>query len=147
MNPSGAAPGCSGIGRTESVPVIPLNATTTAADVNEVTQLPDVLVTTPPLGGKRGPPRRRPDRIQGDRGYDSEPVRVLLRWLGITPVPARRNTEHGSRLGERRWFVERTIAWRHSFGRLRRRLDRRAEIQEAFLRFACALICLGFLAT
>lgn len=124
---------------------IPLNATTTAANVNEVTQLLDVLVTMPPVGGKPGPPRRRPDRIQGDRGYDSEPLRVLLRWLGITPVLARRNTEHGSGLGEQRWFVERTISWLHSFGRLRRRLDRRVEIQEAFLRFACALVCLGFL--
>jgi transposase len=124
---------------------IPLNATTTAANVNEVTQLLDVLVTMPPVGGKPGPDRRLPERLQGDRGYDSGPLRVLLRWLGVTPVLAQRNTEHGSGLGVYRWPVERTIAWLHSFGRLRRRLDRRADIQEAFLRFACSLVCLGFL--
>src|SRR4051812_27989444 len=126
---------------------IPLNATTTAANVNEVTQLLDVLLNMPPVGGKPGPKRELPERIQGDRGYDSEPLRVLLRWLGVTPVLAKRRTEHGSGLGVHRWYVERTISWLHSFGRLRRRLDRRTEIQEAFLRFACALICLGFVAT
>jgi transposase len=124
---------------------LPLNATTTAANVNEVTQLLKVLVTMPPVGGKPGPDRRLPDRIQGDRGYDSGPLRVLLRWLGVTPVLAERYTEHGSGLGEDRWPVERTISWLHSFGRLRRRLDRRADIQEAFLRFGCALVCLGSL--
>ena len=124
---------------------IPLNATTTAANVNEVTQLLNVLVTMPPVGGKPGPDRRLPERIQGDRGYDSGPLRVLLRWLGVTPVLAKRKTEHGSGLGVYRWPVERTIAWLHAFGRLRRRLDRLADTQEAFLRLACSVVCLGFL--
>jgi transposase len=126
---------------------IPLNATTTAANVNEVQQLLNVRVNMPPVGGKPGPKRQLPERIQGDRGYDSEPLRVLLRWLGVTPVLARRHTEHGSGLGVHRWFVERTISWLHSFGRLRRRPDRLADVQEAFLRFACALVCLGFINT
>ena len=72
----------------------------------------------------------------GDRGYDSEPLRQILRWLGITPILAARNTEHGSGLGMYRWFVPRTIYWLHSFGRLRRSLDRLREIQEAFLQLA-----------
>ena len=63
------------------------------------------------------------ERLQGDRGYDSEPARRLLRWLGIKPVLAERDSEHGSRLGVLRWFIERTIFWLHSFERLRRRLD------------------------
>jgi transposase len=124
---------------------IPLNATVTAANVNEVTQVFRVLTDMPAVGGKPGPKRQKPDRLQGDRGYDSEPVRRLLRWLGITPLLAARNTEHGSGLGVFRWFVERTISWLHSFGRLRRRLDRHTELQEAFLQMACALICLNFL--
>jgi hypothetical protein len=123
---------------------IPLAATVTAANVNEVTQVFQVLTDLDPVGGKPGPRRQKPERLQGERGYDSEPVRVLLRWLGITPVLAERNTEHGSNLGMLRWFVERTISWLHPFGRLRRRLDRLTEIQEAFLRLACGLICLRF---
>jgi len=117
----------------------------TAANVNEVTQVFQVLTDMPPVGGKPGPPREKPEHLQGYRGYDSEPVRQLLRWLGITPVLAERNTEHGSGLGVFRWFIERTIAWLHAFGRRRRRLDRLTEVQEAFLRLACSLICLRFL--
>ena len=98
----------------------------------------------PPVGGKPGPQRQKPERLQGDAGYDSEPVRRLLRWLGITPVLAERGREHGSGLGVYRWFAERTIAWLHGFGRLRRRLDRYSELQEAFLQLACGLICLRF---
>jgi transposase len=124
---------------------VPLSATVTAANVNEVTQVFRVLTGMEPVGGKPGPARQKPERLQGDRGYDSEPVRRLLRWLGITPVLARRGTEHGSGLGVFRWYVERTISWLHSFGRLRRRLDRLTGLQEAFLSLACALICLRFL--
>src|SRR6201981_798067 len=116
---------------------IPLNATVTAANVNEVTQVFNVLTALDPVGGKPGPTREKPERLQGDRGYDSEPVRQLLRWLGITPILGERGREHGSGLGVYRWFVERTIAWLHSFGRLRRRLDRLTEVQEAFLHLAC----------
>jgi transposase len=124
---------------------IPLAATVTAANVNEVTQVFQVLAQVPPVGGKPGPKRRKPERLQGDRGFDSEPNRQPLRWLGIIPILAARNTEHGSGLGVFRWFVERTIAWLHQFGRLRRRLDRLTQIQKAFLQLACALICLRFL--
>jgi transposase len=124
---------------------IPLAATVTAANVNEVTQVFQVLSDLPPVGGKPGPKRQRPERLQGDRGYDSEPVRQGVRGLGITPILAARKTAHGSGLGVFRWFVERTISWLHSFGRLRRRLDRHTGIQEAFLHLACALICLRFL--
>jgi transposase len=126
---------------------IPLSSTVTAANVNDVTQLLDVLTSMPPVGGKRGPKREKPERLQGDRGYDSEPLRALLRWMGITPVLAERGTEHGSGLGVYRWFVERTLSWLHSFGRLRRRLDRLTEIQEAFLRLGTSLVCFRFLAT
>jgi transposase len=126
---------------------IPLNATVTAANVNEVTQVLDVLTGMPAVGGKPGPQRQKPQRLQGDEGYHSGPLRTLLRWLGITPVLAERGREHGSGLGELRWYVERTISWLHAFGRLRRRLDRLTEIQEAFLRLACAVICLRFVNT
>jgi transposase len=123
---------------------IPLAATVTGANVSEVTQVFQVLTDLGPVGGKPGPRRGKPERLQGDRGFDSEPVRQLLRWLGITPVLAARHTENGSGLGVFRWFIERTISWLHAFGRLRRRLDRLTEIQQAFLRLACALICLRF---
>lgn len=124
---------------------IPLAATVTAANVPDVVETFRVLSVMEPVGGKPGPKREKPDRLQGDRGYDSEPARQLLRWLGITPMLAARNTDHGSGLGVYRWVVERTIAWLHAFGRLRRRLDRQTEIQKAFLSLGCALICMRML--
>jgi transposase len=97
---------------------LPLAATVTAANVNEVTQVFPALINMPPVAGKPGPKPQRPERLQGDRGYDSEPVRQLLRWLGITPILPARYTEHGSQFGVFRWFVERTISWLHQCGRL-----------------------------
>jgi transposase len=58
---------------------IPLSATVTAANGNEVTQTLRVLLNMPPVGGKPGPKRQKPECLQGDRAYDSEPVRQWLR--------------------------------------------------------------------
>ena len=95
----------------------------------------------PPVRGKVGRPRRRPDRICADRGYDYEDRRSELRRRGITPEIARRKTEHGSGLGRYRWVVERTFAWLHQFKRLLVRYDRRADIHEAFLAIGCCIVC------
>lgn len=95
----------------------------------------------PPVSGKRGRPRKRPDRVQGDRAYDSQNHRAALIARGIEPVLAKRNTEHGSGLGAFRWVVERTNAWLHQFRRLRVRYERRSDIHEAFLLLACIVIC------
>ena len=74
---------------------ISLSATVTAANANEVSEALHVLLNMPPTGGKPGPKRQRLDSLLGDRAYDSEPLRQLLRWLGIKPLLAARNTEHG----------------------------------------------------
>ena len=91
----------------------------------------------PPVRGKVGRPRQRPDRLTADRGYDSAGHRRQLRRRGITPEIARRKTDHGSGLGRHRWVVERTFARLHQFKRLLVRYDRRHDIHEAFLALAC----------
>jgi len=93
------------------------------------------------LQGKRGRPRCHPDCVAADRGYDAEPIRRYLRSRNIIPFLAKRNTEHGSGLGRSRWVAERTFAWLNEFRRLRARYKKRADIHEAFLSLACALIC------
>jgi transposase len=120
---------------------IPLAAEITAANAHDVTQLLPLVAAIPPVGGKPGPRRRFPERVQGDRAYDSEDHRRVLRWLGITPVLARRLTEHGSGLGKTRWVVERTLSWLHQYRRLRVRYERRGDIHKAFLVIGCILIC------
>lgn len=81
-----------------------------------------------------------------DRGYDAEAIRQGLRARHIVPWLARRNTEHGSGLGQWRWVVERCFAWLNQFRRLRIRYEKRADIHEAFLTLGCILICWRFLA-
>jgi transposase len=124
---------------------IPLAVTLTGANAPDVTQLLPLLDAIPAVGGQRGAPRRRPERVQGDRAYDSEPHRQALRTRGIRPVLAKRRTPHGSGLGVFRWVVERTLAWLHPFRRLRIRDERRPDIHEAFLVLGCALICRSYL--
>lgn len=120
---------------------VPLAVCLTGANAHDVTQLQALVEAIPPVRGKPGRPRRRPEVVQGDRGYDSEPHRQWLRSLGIQPVLAQRRTEHGSGLGATRWVVERTLSWLHQFRRLRVRWERREDIHFAFLKLGCALIC------
>jgi transposase len=95
----------------------------------------------PPVRGRPGRPRRRPERLLADRGYDHDKYRRLVSKLGVTPVIARRQSGHGSGLGRDRWVVERTFAWLHNRRRLLLRTDRRDDIHESFLALACCLIC------
>jgi transposase len=117
----------------------------TGANRNDSQQALELVDAIPSLQGEQGRPRHRPDCVLGDRGYDAEAIRQGLRTRRIMPWLAKRNTEHGSRLGQRRWVVERTFAWLNQFRRLRVRYEKRADIHEAFLFLGCALICWRFL--
>ena len=124
---------------------VPLAVKLTGANRHDVTQLIPLVDAIPPIRGRRGRPRRRPQRVQADRAYDAENRRRELRQRGIMPVLARRRTEHGSGLGVSRWFVERTLSWEHQFRRLAIRWDRLPEIQNAWLLLASCLICMRLL--
>jgi transposase len=124
---------------------VPLQVEVSAANTADITELIPLLVNIPPVRGKPGHPRSRPDEVYADRAYDCEPARQLLGWLGIKPYLAKRRTNHGSGLGVYRWVVERTISWLHTFRRLRVRFDRRADIHQGFLKLAASLICFNVL--
>jgi transposase len=108
-----------------------------------MTQLDALVQAIRHIWGKRGRPLHKPQIAQGDRGYSSEPHRQRLRERGITPLLAKIGSPHRSGLGKTRWQVERSIAWLHSFRRLRICYERYAHVHEAFLSLACALICAG----
>ena len=120
---------------------IPLAISLTGGNRNDVTQLVPLVQAIPPVRGRRGRPRRRPDQVYADRGYDHDKYRRQVRATGIKPVIARRGTEHGSGLGVHRWVVEQSFALLHWFRRLRIRWEIRDDIHEAFLGLACAIIC------
>ena len=113
----------------------------TGANAHDVTQLLPLVEAIPPIAWLRGAPRSRPERVLGDRAYDSQPHRQALAERGIKSGLAWRRLPHGTGLGTLRWVVERTLAWLHQFRRLRVRYEKRAELHEAFLALGCCLIC------
>jgi hypothetical protein len=119
---------------------IPLAVSLTGGNRNDVTELLPLIDKIPPVRGRRGRPRRRPDQVFGDRAYDHDKYRRAVHARGIRPRIARRGQPHGSGLGAFRWVVERTIAWYHGMRRLRIRWERRDDIHEAFLGLATCII-------
>lgn len=91
--------------------------------------------------GRLGRLRRRPAKLDADKGYDYACCRQALRRRGITARIARRGVEPSTRLGRHRWVVERTQAWLLGFRRLQVRYERSADLLIGLLHLACALIC------
>jgi transposase len=120
---------------------IPFAVTLTGGNRNDVTRLIPLVQAVPPVRGKHGRPRRRPDVLLADRGYDHDKYRRLVWDLGVKPLIARRGTEHGSGLGTQRWFVERACAHLRWFRRARIRWEIRDDIHEALLTLGCSIIC------
>jgi transposase len=77
----------------------PLAVALTGGNRNDVTQLLPLVDGIGPIAGKRGRPRRRPNQVIADRGYDHDKYRRELWRRGVKPVIGRRATEHGSGLG------------------------------------------------
>ena len=119
----------------------PLAIRTAGANASDHTQIIPLLLEFPHVAGQPGRPKEHPDAVYADRGYDSDDTRALLRWLGIEPVIAKRNTKHDSGLGKIRWVVERTISWVKGLRRMRVRYDRLKIIQDAWNTLAAAVIC------
>ena len=95
----------------------------------------------PPIKTPAGRPRKRPDKVHADKGYDYPALSAALRTRHIKVRIARKGIESSARLGRHRWVVERTLAWLNRFRRLRVRDERRADIHQAFLALGCALVC------
>ena len=91
-----------------------------------------------------------PQRLIGDRAYDSDPLDAELIQQGIEMIaPHRRNrkkpkTQDGRKLRryKRRWKVERLFAWLQSFRRIGVRHERHAENYLGFVLLGCLVIFL-----
>jgi transposase len=111
-----------------------------AANTHDVRTALPLVVDAPAVAGKPGRPQQKPDTLVADKGFDSGPLRAILRWLGITPlIPRRGQGQQG--FGDIRWVIERTLSWLHQFRRLRIRWDRTLVVHQAFLDLAAGLIC------
>lgn len=80
---------------------VPLAARVSAANVNDITMLLATVTACPLLG--YGEADRRPQRLLGDRAYDSQGHETIVRWLEIQPCFAQRGQPHGSGLGKERY--------------------------------------------
>jgi transposase len=89
--------------------------------------------------------------VVADRGFDSDDLRDELAEQGFELLaPHRKNRTRPSRNDgrkmrryKRRYIVERTFGWLHSFRRLLVRHDYYVFIYDGFLHLACALIAIG----
>ena len=92
----------------------------------------------------------RPERLIGDKAYDSDPLDAELAAEGIELIaPHRSNrkrpaTQDGRKLRRyrRRWKVERLFAWLHNFRRIAMRFDFHDENYLGFVHLGCIRILL-----
>jgi transposase len=92
----------------------------------------------------------QPERLIGDRAYDSDPLDENLAARGISLIaPHKSNrkkpkTQDGRALRRyrRRWKVERLFAWLQNYRRILVRYDRFLENYLAFVHLACIIIFL-----
>jgi transposase len=123
---------------------IPLAAATDAANVSE-TILAEAAETSLPNSAPGG------SKLIADLGYDSDQFRDEMESRGYhVIVPHRRNRKKASRNDgrsmrryRRRYIVERTMAWIHSFRRLMTRYEYKVHLYDGFVALAMAFIALS----
>ena len=120
---------------------IPLSVGISAANRNDHLEFETVIDEVAPVAGPVGRPRKRPDKLHADKGYDYATCRKALRPRGIKARIARRGIELAKRLGRHRYVIERTLEWVSRFRWLARRYERKAAHFLGFAQLACAMIC------
>ena len=94
--------------------------------------------------------KEKPDRLVGDRAYDSGPLDETFEEQGVEMIaPHRRNrkkkkTQDGRKLRryKRRWNIERLLAWLQNFRRLVVRNEYKDENFLGMAQLGCIVILL-----
>jgi transposase len=121
---------------------IPLALHAESASPHEVTLVEPTLAS--------GFLKEQPDRLIGDKAYDSDPLDEMLKEQGIEMIaPHRRNrkkkkTQDGRKLRryKRRWNIERLFAWLQNFRRLVVRYEYKDENFLGMAQLGCIVILL-----
>jgi transposase len=121
---------------------LPLAVHTASASPHEVTLVEATLDEAVTMG--------RPQRLVGDRAYDSDPLDERLAADGIELIaPHKRNrvrpaTQDGRTLRryQRRWKIERLFAWLNKFCRIVTRWEYDDHRFTGFVHLACSMILL-----
>jgi transposase len=129
---------------------IPVGGTLASASPSEMKLVDQTLETIKVTRNGPGRPRKRPDRLITDKGYDSDPLRKDLKKRGIDLIAPHRSNRKKPKLQDgrklrrykRRWKVERTFAWIGNFRRLVVRYEKLITVYSAFFHIACIIITL-----
>ena len=143
----GEGVGCTRVGKGVKIMVIvdadglPVSVDTMSATPHEsrlVQGLFDFMLT-----------RELPERIIGDKAYDSDALDQAMAARGvemIAPHRSNRKVENVTQDGRpmrryaRRWTVERTIGWFQNFRRLCIRYEKSTKLFQGYLHLSCALL-------
>lgn len=132
---------------------LPLGFHLDSASVAEV-KLAEQTLDTIRVARPRGCPKRRPQKLVADRGYDSRAFRAALRRRGIRMCipPKRRPPTWKAKRGRpvvarkdayrQRYTVERSFAWLGNFRRLLIRWEHLFSVYRSFFSVAVLLLCL-----
>ena len=116
-------------------------------------RLAEQTLDTVSVARPRGRPRRRPEKLVADRGYDSSAFRQALRGRGIQMCipakrrPARWRAKRGRPVLARkdeyrlRYKVERSFAWLGNYRRLLIRWEHLFEVYRSFFAVAVMVLC------
>jgi hypothetical protein len=63
----------------------------------------------PAIKSRRGPRRRKPGKLHGDKAYNQVELREWVRKQGIAVRIARKGIESSTKLGRHRWVIERSM--------------------------------------
>lgn len=142
--------GCTRVGKGVKIMVLvdarglPVAIDTMSASPNECTLVQglfDFMLT-----------EETPERIIGDKAYDSDRLDEELAEQGIEMIaPNRSNRKPENRTQDgrplrrykRRWTVERTIGWIQNFRRLCIRWEKSTQLFQGYLHLGCALLLLN----
>lgn len=121
---------------------LPLAVHTASASPHEVTLVDATLNETVTMG--------RPERLVGDRAYDSDPLDERLADDGIEMIAPHKCsrvkpvTQDGRilRRYKRRWKIERLFAWLNKFRRVLTRWEYDDRRFTGFVHLACSMILL-----
>jgi transposase len=125
---------------------IPIGKATDAANVAEVELIaPAIESISPKLKIAPGTP------LIEDAAYDSDPHRDAMANEGFKVIaPHRKNRVRPSRNDgrtfrryKRRYIVERTIGWFHSFRRVMTRYEYKCHLYDGFVALACAFLSIA----
>ena len=84
---------------------VPLAAMLTSAQVHDSKVFEELVDGIEPVRGPKGRPRKRPQKLHADKGYDYPRCRKFLLKRGIKARIARRGIDTSERLGRHRWIV------------------------------------------